>query len=215
MLKTFIQKLKFLKSVEYANERAYIIFDGKLHLIAHKSCRVIIKGVLKIGGELPLSPAIPSYNKTCIIMEPESSLIIEDDVYIASGTMLNIKKGASLTFKGKNYIGYNNYIMCSSKMMIGKNTSTSWNVTLIDHDGHTLYNQFGKPLKRLMKPLIIEDNVGIQMNVTIPTGNHIGESSLIGANSVIRESIPKNTFVYHSNELRKKNGISAGLQFIT
>lgn len=215
MIKNFIQKLKFLRNVEYADDRAYIIFDGKVQLIAPKSSRIIVRGILKVGGALPSSPAIPSYNKTCIILEPGSTLIIEDDVYIASGTMINIRRGATLTFKGKNYIGHNNYIMCSNKVIIGKNTSTSWNVTLIDHDGHTLYSKTGKPFKRLKKPLIIGDNVGIQMNVTIPTGNTIGENSLIGANSVVRENIPENTVVYHNYELRKKHGISAGLQFIT
>ncbi|MCM2351128.1 MAG: acyltransferase [Bacteriovoracaceae bacterium] len=215
MFKKYYQRFKFLRHVQYKGSNSFTIFDKSAEINIKKGSQIIINGVLKIGGSLPESIEIPSYNKTRIVMEEDTKLVIEGDVYIASGTFIHIKKGATLKLKGRNFIGHNNFLVCSKEISLGKNTSTSWNVTLIDHDGHTLYFSSGKPLKKMIRPLIIEDNVGIQMNVTIPSGITIGKNSLIGANSVIRENIPSNSLIYHRNELRRKDGISAGLQFFT
>lgn len=215
MLKKHIQRIKFLLNAKYGAEKSFTIFDKSADITIGKNCNISINGILKIGGALPGCLEIPSYHKTYIVLEDNSKLVINGNVYIATGTFIHVKKNATLILDGDNFIGHNNFIMCSKDISIGKNTSTSWNVTLIDHDGHNLYFHNGKSLKMPIRPLKISDNVGIQMNVTIPHGITIKQNSLIGANTVVREDIPNDTFVYYKNELRIKNGISVGLQFIT
>lgn len=216
MILKFLSKLSSLRRVHLKSEGSFIIIDRKTNLNLKKGSRILInEGVFKAGGALPGCIEIPSLNKTQITLEENATLIIDGDVNIASGTFIHVKKNATLKFGGGNFIGHNNIIICSRDTNLGRNTSTSWNVTLIDHDGHKLYFPNGNALKKPSRPMNIEENVGIQMNVTIPTGVEIGKNCLIGANSVIRKNIPKDTFVYSTSELRSKNGISAGLQFVT
>lgn len=216
MLRSLFRKIKFLIRLELRSSGSFVVIDKNTEITLKKNSKIIInKGVFKIGGALPGCIEMPSYHKTQITMDENSSLIIEGDVNIASGTFIHIKKNASLRISGGNFIGHNNIIICSKEISIGSNSSTSWNVTLIDHDGHTLFFNDGTALKKPIRPLKIEDNVGLQMNVTIPSGVTIGKNALIGANTTIREDIPSDTLVYNLPELRKKNGISAGLQFIS
>lgn len=157
---------------------------------------------------------MPSLNKTILHLEDHSTLIIEDDVFIGSGTYICLRNKSTLHFKGKNYIGHDNKIISSHSTEIGINTSTSWNVTLMEDDGHNLYDINGRIIKKQYRPMKLGDNVGIQMNVTIPRGVNIGPNSLLGANTVIRRNIPNDTLIYTDNILRTKHGFSAGLQFI-
>lgn len=74
---------------------------------------------------------------------------------------------------------------------IGDNVTLSIRVTILAHDASTKkildYTRIGK--------VIIKDNVFIGANATILPGVTIGENSIIGANSVVTKSIPKDSVV--------------------
>lgn len=193
---------------------ANIFIDRGVDFYFGKNSKLIINsGILKVGGTHPKSTGMPSLNRTIIALEENSQFIIDGDCYIASGSYFALHKGSTLFMNGKNYIGHDNKFFVHDYMSIGKNVSTSWNVTLIEDDGHHLFDMHGRIVKKIKKNMIIEDNVGIQMNVTIPRGVKVGENSLIGANSVIRKDVSPNTLVYSDILTREKHGFSAGLQF--
>jgi len=106
---------------------------------------------------------LPSYNKTILVMEEGSSLGIKGNLFIASGTTIIIRKNAKMIFHGNNYIGHNNLLIAHDHFEMGENTSTSWNVTLMEDDGHDLYYATGKIFPKRRSPLILSKNVGIQI----------------------------------------------------
>jgi acetyltransferase-like isoleucine patch superfamily enzyme len=213
-LKYLIQKWRFFLNTFLESKDSHIFIDPNTKIHFSRGSQIIIKkGILKIGGNHPRSEGMPSLNKTIIFLGEGCKLIVEGDAYIASGSYICLKNKSNLILEGGNYIGADNKIFTFNETRIGKNTSTSWNVTLMEDDGHDLYFKNGTPVKKIYRKMIIDENVGIQMNVTIPRGVTIGANSLIGANSVIRKDIPKDTLVYSDVTLKEKHGFSAGLQF--
>ncbi len=95
-------------------------------------------------------------------------------------------------------------------MCLHKNVSLSWNVTLIDDDGHFYYSSSGRKIKKIYRPMIVKKNAGIQMNVVVPKGIIIGENSIVAANCVLRSDVPDNSLVYQKNETVVKAGFTTG-----
>lgn len=62
-----------------------------------------------------------------------------------------------------------------------------------------------KDLQNIKRHPTVEENVVIYANATILGGETtIGANSIIGGNVWITESVPKNSFVYHSPETKMK-----------
>ena len=83
-------------------------------------------------------------------------------------------------------------IVAATKIKIGNNVLIGAYCTIFDNDFHS-----SDPNKRLSddygtSPVLIEDNVFLGFNCLILKGVTIGENSVIGANSVVINNIPKN-----------------------
>lgn len=77
---------------------------------------------------------------------------------------------------------------------IGNNCLIAANCQIIDSNGHDLSMQNTSNrinTKGTTSPIIIEDSVWIATNCVILPGVTIGEGSVIGSNSVVKNSIPK------------------------
>jgi acetyltransferase-like isoleucine patch superfamily enzyme len=85
------------------------------------------------------------------------------------------------------YIGENCTIHVYNRIVIGTGTIISWNVSILDGDGHSIFyeDKYNRP-----QPISIEDNVWIGNNVIILKGVTIGAGSVIAAGSVVTKSIP-------------------------
>lgn len=70
---------------------------------------------------------------------------------------------------------------------LGKNVRCGANTLITDSDWHTDDYRTGENSE-----VIIEDNVWLGYGVKVLKGVHIGENSLIGANSVVTKDIPAN-----------------------
>ena len=179
-------------------------------LAAHKTSKIIASnGIVQAGFFLPGTPPIATYRATCISLGPNSRVIINGNLFLGKGVSIRVEEGAEIIFEGDNFIGHNSFIFCKYKINIGYKTGISWNCTLMDNDGHTFYKN-EVPLRNIKKPLIIEDYVGIQMNVIIPKGITIGSGSVIGAGSILRQDIAPNSLVYTKQELVIKDGYNTG-----
>lgn len=78
-------------------------------------------------------------------------------------------------------------IVSNHSVTIGNNVLIGANCQIGDRDGHS--NRY----KSSPKPIIIENDVWLGMNVTVLKGVTIGEHSIIGANSVVTKDIPANS----------------------
>jgi len=97
-------------------------------------------------------------------------------------------------------MNYNVHIGCIDSVTIGNNVLFGSNILITDHQhGYVDKRDIGvHPSKRILTsngPVKIEDNVWIGENVAIMPNVTIGEGCIIGANSVVTKSFPKNSVV--------------------
>lgn len=99
--------------------------------------------------------------------------------------------GDNVTIQGASIVAYMN-------VTIEDNVTLGPNVTIMDSSGHPLYHRGTENEASLIKknPILIKENAWIGMNSIILKGVTIGRNSIVGAGSVIRESIPDDSVAY-------------------
>lgn len=78
-------------------------------------------------------------------------------------------------------------INAQCEIRIGQDVRCGTNTQIMDSDMHTDDNRVSGP-----KPVVIEDGVWLGMNVVVLKGVTIGEGTLVGANSLVKKSLPAN-----------------------
>lgn len=110
-----------------------------------------------------------------------SNLIgIDRPCIISSHQNGNLKIGNNCGFSGT-------VIGCFKKIIIEDNVRCGANTLIIDSNWHS-----DDPRSGIPKPIHIESNVWLGVNVTVLKGVHIGTNSVIGAGSVVTRNIPAN-----------------------
>jgi acetyltransferase-like isoleucine patch superfamily enzyme len=207
----WLKRLRKIQYIKFESASSEAVFAPNVTLEFGKHSKIIIKdgARLRFGYHMPNSPAYPSRASSLLSLEENSTLIIEGDVVIGPGSSLRICKDAVATFGGGNLIGHDFFLFVKKLCYIGQKTCISWNVTLMDSDGHEndILNKDSKPLRRNNSPIMIGKGVGIQMNVVMPVGKKIGDYAIVAANAVIREDIPSMCLIYQKAETVAKVGV--------
>ncbi len=122
--------------------------------------------------------------------------------YAHSRTGVDINPGAQ--------IGRSFFIDHATGVVIGETAIIRDNVKI--YQGVTLGALYvAKKLQQTKRHPTIEDNVTIYANATILGGNTvIGANSVIGGNAWLTESVPANSTVFHTPEIRIKTEKHAG-----
>lgn len=135
-------------------------------------------------------------------------------LYIGNNTFLS----GTIVFEttsGKIKIGNNSFIggstlICVNEIFIGNDVMTSWGVTIVDNNAHSLFsaersNDVKDAIKAMQKgkigvykdwsvvksaPVVIKDKAWIGFNSVILKGVTIGEGAIIGAGSVVTKDVP-------------------------
>jgi acetyltransferase-like isoleucine patch superfamily enzyme len=92
---------------------------------------------------------------------------------------------------GNSWINHGAYIRCKDNITIGDDCAVSWNVDIIDYDGHQFIHDGARKPKH--DPIKIQDNVWIGYNSSVNKGVTIHEGSVIASNSTVTSDIPANT----------------------
>jgi hypothetical protein len=207
----FVQRLKALKHVSLTGHRSKFLFAGAVNIRCAKGSRILVNdGIVRLGYPLPGHIHHASYATSEITLEEGATLQFDGDVCIAPGATLFVGKNATATFAGHNFISHNFKLICNKEFRMGDYSNTSWNVTLIDDDLHRFRRPDGQVLRGLSRPLLIGDNVGLQMNVTVPRGVKIGNCSVIAGGMVVRQDIPEFTTSFEDVKIKVKHGLCAG-----
>jgi acetyltransferase-like isoleucine patch superfamily enzyme len=90
-------------------------------------------------------------------------------------------------------IGQNFFVSCASKISIGDGVLISDNVAIIDNEHVYQKGKSSSETPIIASGITIEKNVVIYRNVTILKGAHIEEGVVIGANSIVKGRILKNS----------------------
>lgn len=147
----------------------------------------------------------------------------QNRIYVKIGKQCLIKSSFIFeTEKGNVKIGNNVHIggatfISRNSITIGNDVTMAWDITLYDHNSHSVYwsdrqqdnarcyddyiNHNGNNIKNkdwsnvVDKPIIINDKVWIGFGVTILKGVTVGEGAVIGAKSVVTKDVPAWTVV--------------------
>lgn len=120
--------------------------------------------------------------KICFSLDSQSNI---RNCYFGKNSKIHIYAGQAQIEDA--YFGDNCIIHVYDKLSIGSGSVFSWNVCILDGDGHSL--KVDEKVNRA-SGITIEENVWVGNNVIILKGVTIGEGSVIGAGSVVTNSIP-------------------------
>ena len=129
----------------------------------------------------------------------ENSTLVSDQYFNAMGlshsVILRTLHPRAQIKIGKNF-GMSGGTICAFELIeIGDNVGIGANCTILDSSMHVMDTRLSvseRDNTALIKtrPVIIEDNVMINMNVTIMPGVRIGHHAIIGANAVVVKDVP-------------------------
>jgi len=149
-------------------------FYGLPLIQKHKNSVIIFGNSLQVRSSLNSNPLGPYHKTIFATWVSKSTLKIGENFGITGGAI------------------------CSSyDIAIGDNVRVGANCTIIDSDFHPLDSseRLISPKSANFAPIRIENDVFIGMNSIILKGVQIGEGSVIGAGSVVVESVPSNVVV--------------------
>jgi acetyltransferase-like isoleucine patch superfamily enzyme len=168
----------------------------KVKLDISKNAKIVIKdgATLRIGIlDHPLVNEGSVSVKLTIL--GDGKLIVDGDSIISKDCCIFIDKGAVLEMDGFILNGANR-VHCRQEIHIGKDSTASWGVEIMDNDGHAIFFDPNDP-NPLIKtaPVHIGNKCWIGQNCIILKGVVIGDGSIIGAGSVVTRDIGQNTIV--------------------
>ncbi len=175
--------------VHYLKKRKELFVTSVLQVRCLLMCRM---------EKVSLGRKVIFIGKPVVERYPESEITIGSNVTIRSDnyTYQEPRKAILRTrIKGAHIkigqdCGLNGVVLSAAKRInIGNNVLLGFGTKIIDYDGHDFmdHSKRGK-----IKEVFIDDNVFVGMHCVILKGVHIGENTVIGANSVVSKSIPAN-----------------------
>ena len=188
-------------------------YDEGLTLYLHNDNRFEVGDNSDICGCFPLRCCTANkiqIGKNCVLSECElrieGELFIEDDVIISSRKncyqMITVDRFANVYIGRGTTIAADCIILCGSfsQIIIGKDCMVSWGVRILSYDMHTIFdvnsgkaiNIYDKPLKN---SIIIGNHVWIGMRCNILYGTNIGDGSIVGIGSLVKDVYPNNCMI--------------------
>lgn len=139
-------------------------FQGKVHFYRLQNCKITIGDNCIFNSKKTSN--LSGLSTPCIISTAKKE------------TQITI--GSNCGFSGTR-------IRAGAPITLGNNVRCGANTYIASTDAHSDDYRAGKD-----RPIVLEDNVWLGLNVVVLKGVHIGKNSLIGANSVVTKDIPAN-----------------------
>jgi acetyltransferase-like isoleucine patch superfamily enzyme len=141
-------------------------------------------GKLQIDTLLIFEGFVGGRNSTIIMLNRNSTLVIEGEFVLGDGIKVLLYENAKLIVRGKSLesgsgITGNSVILVMHYLEIGKDCIIAWDTFLTDSDWHSIDG------KSPVKETIIGDHVWIGVGTKILKGTNIGKNSIVTTNSVL------------------------------
>lgn len=164
-------------------KKSYFTFFGRIYIrlcgINQLGRGVIFFGLPKVQKS---KQGFLSIGDNCTFRSQATSNLIG----INRPCILSIQNDARLTI-GNNCGFSGTVIGCFDQITLENNVRCGANTLITDSDWHLDDPRSSKP-----KPIYIEENVWLGVNVTVMKGVRIGKNTIIGANSLVTKNIPEN-----------------------
>ncbi|MBF0282156.1 MAG: acyltransferase [Zetaproteobacteria bacterium] len=156
---------------------------GSIHINRVKTGTIRI-GFGGMGQHCGVVDSVFSMKKGVIQFEGKVRIGCAANIFIHDGT---------LTI-GDNFDASRNLlIMCQNKIHIKHDVLISWNVSIMDHDGHDI-QQHGESINP-PRAIEIGSQVWIGCNSTILKGAQLAEQSVVGAHAIVTGSFPAHALI--------------------
>ncbi|PZD71817.1 Maltose O-acetyltransferase [Acaryochloris thomasi RCC1774] len=137
----------------------------------------------------------------------EKGVLIKGSIKIEGSVKVNIETGTRISKQvkifggGEVVVGRNVslngcWIGCQCSVLISDDCLIS-DCYLLDSDYHNLepHLRHSHAGPKVSAPIVLKPNVWVGANATVMKGVHIGENSVVGLGSVVRETVPANVVV--------------------
>lgn len=180
---------------------AAVTCRGRIQLTIAGGSRFSCTGKRSHVG-IPLKGFGSDRNAVTIVGLRKGSEISLDGALIGRGCVLSAGPGAKIRIGSGSYLNDGSQILANKSIQIGQGCAISWNVTIIDDDGH------GPGGGNRCAPVVIEDQVWIGCNVTVLKDVTIGAGSIVAAGSVVTQSCPPRSLIAGVPARIIKTGVS-------
>jgi acetyltransferase-like isoleucine patch superfamily enzyme len=123
----------------------------------------------------------------------DARLCIHGTVVLMRGTRIEVMDGAYLEIGPDSYLNNNSTIVCRDRIVIGSGCVISWNVNILDGNGHELV--IDSDPRPWSKPIAIGDRVWIGTGVIVLPGVTIGSGAVVAAGSVVTSDVPAGSLI--------------------
>jgi acetyltransferase-like isoleucine patch superfamily enzyme len=144
------------------------------------------------GARLRLGMRHPLGTPLSLQIRRGGRLTVHGEVLISSGTRILIGDNAHLEIGDQTFIHYDGVITCWEHIAIGAECGISWNVNILDGNGHDL--TVGGKQRPRARGAQIGDRVWLGTGATIVSAT-IGDGSVVGAGSVVSSKVPSKVLV--------------------
>jgi acetyltransferase-like isoleucine patch superfamily enzyme len=129
-----------------------------------------------------------------VIIQRKGSIVIDGRVVL--GKCSELRAIGKLKLGKGVYINNFSRIISHDNIEIGNNVLIAQFVSILDHDHHYFFKNGSIQFENYnVNPVKIGNNVLIGDKVTILKGTVIGDNVIIGANSLVKGTIPSNTMM--------------------
>jgi acetyltransferase-like isoleucine patch superfamily enzyme len=170
-----------------AGGRCLVLRGTRLRL--GKGARIVIEP----GGSLLVGARHIGPSPASLCLRRNARLTVHGSVELIRGTRVLLDEGAHLEIGADTYINYDSVVSCFERITIGSRCAISWNVNILDGNGHGLVVD-GVP-RPVTDPVAIGDNVWIGTGATILSGVCIGDGAVVAAGSVVTSDVPPKSIV--------------------
>lgn len=160
-----------------------LLIDGKTKLTIKKNAQIINNGYLALG--IRPQDFLPSTRPCVFTMFENSTLILNGNVHVGSGTLIEIHKNACLELGKDIAINSNTSIICTKSIKIGDDTRIAWDAEIIDSDFHQITK--GAEISARIE---IGNHVFISRRTMIMKGVKIGDGAIIAAGAIVTKDVP-------------------------
>lgn len=191
--------------------RCPIFIHNSVKVNIGKNARIVINqnihsGMVKLGFNTT-NFYDPAFDKSVFTILGEWN--INGSVTIGPKSRISI--GKNVLLKTWNlWITGGILLIVRKKIQLGNNSVLSWNITMMDHDAHGIFDNDGNRTN-IEKDIIIGDRVWIGCNSMILKGTHLSNDIVVGANSLVCKKVKESNIVLAGSPVEiKKHNVSWG-----
>ena len=133
-----------------------------------------------------------SHLESRLLVDKGAKIVIGGNVNIGYGADIEVFPGGELIFKGGTGTNISTTIICSEKIIIGRDVQIGRNVTIRDNNGGHYINRQGYKNSR---PVVIGDKVWLCEGCVIMPGVKIGDGAIVGAHAFVTSNVPAHALV--------------------